>query len=300
MSRGENVPQRRYALVAGAKIWALFGIVLRRFFIKEKHLRFVMASMEYDESFAERLEAVYLGPDVVAQRKDTLKRLAVANGESVLDIGSGPGFLAADLAKATGPMGKVVGVDISKQMVERARARNTNSWVSYEVADAEALPFEDESFDVIVSTQVAEYVPDIDAFCSEVFRVLKSSGRGLILATDWDAVCWHSEDPERMKRVLKAFAPHCADSSLPRTLAARLRRAGLRLEDVSYFPIINVDRYEGCYGAGILPFIKAYIGGQGTMPEAELEGWAAEQSALNNRGEHFFSTGRFSFEVSKP
>ncbi|WP_159454024.1 methyltransferase domain-containing protein [Roseovarius albus] len=256
--------------------------------------------MEYDESFAERLEAVYLGPDVVAQREDTLRRLAVAAGENVLDIGSGPGFLAADLGKASGPTGQVVGVDVSEQMVERARARNTDAWVSYEVADATALPFEDESFDVVVSTQVAEYVPDIKAFCSEVYRVLKRGGRGLILATDWDAVCWHSENPERMKRVLEAFAPHCADSRLPRTLAARLRQAGLQVEDVSYFPIINLDRYEGCYSAMIVPFFTAYIGGQGTVPQEELEDWAAEQVALNDRGEHFFSSGRFSFEVSKP
>ncbi len=151
--------------------------------------------MEYDEAAAERLEAVYLGPDVVAQRQDTLRCLSIVDGERVLDIGSGPGFLATALAEATGPSGKVVGVDISKQMVDRAASKSTHPWLSYQVADATKLPFEDDSFDVVVSTQVAEYVPDIEAFCSEVYRVLKPNGRALILATDWDAVCWHSENP---------------------------------------------------------------------------------------------------------
>lgn len=255
--------------------------------------------MEYDEAAAERLEAVYLGPDVVAQRQDTLKRLSVAGGEAVLDIGSGPGFLAAALAEATGPSGKVVGVDISPQMVARAAFRTKQPWLSYQVADATELPFEAESFDVVVSTQVAEYVPDIDAFCAEVYRVLKPNGRALILATDWDAVCWHSENPERMDRVLRAFSPHCADSRLPRTLASRLRKSGLIVDDVTYFPIVNVDRYEGCYGAMVVPFIKAYVSSQNSIPSEELELWSDEQAELDERGEHFFSTGRFSFSVSK-
>jgi arsenite methyltransferase len=258
-----------------------------------------MPSMHYDEAAAERLEALYLGPDVVAQRRDTVQRLAIQKGETVLDVGSGPGYLASAIAEMTGPSGKVIGVDISPQMVRRAASRSIYAWLSYEVADATTLPFSDDSVDVVVSTQVAEYVADANAFCSEVFRVLKRNGRGLVLATDWDAVCWHSENSHRMDRVLKAFASHCADSTLPRTLAARLRRAGLRVDGVSYFPILNLDRYDGCYGKMVVPFISAYVLGQGTVPEAELLEWAEEQTILNERGEHFFSIGRFSFAVTK-
>ena len=47
-----------------------------------------------------------------------------------------------------------------------------------------------------------------------------------------------------MEKVLKAFAPQCADSKLPGTLAARLRKAGLTVDNVSYFFIVNVDRYD--------------------------------------------------------
>ena len=240
-----------------------------------------MSGMEYDEAAVERLEAVYLGPDVVAQREDTLRRLSISKGEKVLDIGSGPGFLATAMAEATGPSGDVVGVDISQQMVDRAVSQSPHSWLSYDVADATALPFKDNNFDVVASTQVAEYVPDIDAFCSEVFRVLKPKGRGLILATDWDAVCWHSEDPHRMDRILKAFAPHCANSRLPRTLAMKLRTSGLQLDDVSYFSIVNVDRYHGCYGELIVPLIISYVESQETVSNAELAQWAEEQSKVN-------------------
>lgn len=256
--------------------------------------------MEYDDAAAERLEAVYLGPDIISQREDTLQRIAVQKGEHVLDIGSGPGFLTAEIATQTGSNGKVVGVDISQQMVERASQRNKCEWLSYQCADATVLPFEDDYFDVVVSTQVAEYVPDLEAFLCEAQRVLKPGGRGLILATDWEGVCWHSEHPDRMEKVLKAFAPHCADSKLPRTLAARLRKAGLVVDDVTYFSIVNLDRYEGCYGGGLVPFIVAYVKEQNTVPEQELQAWAKEQATLDAGGEHFFSTGRFSFSIRKP
>ncbi len=256
--------------------------------------------MTYDAAAAERLDKVYLGSDVAAQRQDTIKRLAVAAGEHVLDVGCGPGYLAPSLADATGPKGRVVGVDLSPEMIARATSKPAPAWLSYQVADAADLPFDDASFDVVVSTQVAEYVSDIEAFCAEVHRVLRPGGRVLILATDWDAVCWHSEDPDRMDRVMAAFAPHCARSRLPRTLGQRLRSCGLHLEDVGYFPIVNVDRYDGCYSAGIVPFIQAYVSGQGTIPDAELEAWAQEQVALDARGAHFFATGRFSFLVTKP
>lgn len=257
-------------------------------------------AMDYDEAAAERLEAVYLGPDIVSQRDDTLRRISVQKGERVLDIGSGPGFLAARMAEQTGPQGEVIGVDISEHMVERANQRIEHDWLTYRCADAATLPFAENCFDVVVSTQVAEYVPDIATFCSEVFRVLKPGGRALILATDWQGVCWHSEYPDRMDRVLEAFASHCADSKLPRTLGARLRKAGLVVNAVSYFSIVNFDRYNGCYGEMIVPFIVAYVKGQKTVPDDELQAWADEQALLNARGEHFFSSGRFSFSVSKP
>jgi ubiquinone/menaquinone biosynthesis C-methylase UbiE len=259
-----------------------------------------MSVMEYDEAAAKRLDAIYMGPDIVAQRADTLKKLNIQSGETVLDIGCGPGYLAEELAKATGPKGTVFGVDLSEPLINTAIAKNDKDWLRYEHADATDLPCEDASFDVVVSTQVAEYVPDIEKFCSEVYRVLKPGGRALILATDWDAVSWYSRNPERMDRVMRAFAPHCADSRLPRTLRTRLANADLKLDGVSYFPILNIDRYEGCYGEGIVPFIVAYVKDHSDISEEELQAWVAEQDQLDVEGAHFFSTGRFSFCVTKP
>ena len=193
----------------------------------------------------------------------------------------------------------MLGVDLSEQMVARAGNRNERDWLSYVAADATDLPCEDNSYDVVVSTQVAEYVADIEGFCAEVMRVMKPGGRGLIIATDWNAISWHSTDPDRMQRVMQAFAPHCADSSLPRTLGKRLTDAGLRLDDVSYYAIINRKLEEGNYISGMIPFVHAYVSAQGTMPGDQLDAWQAEQVALDREGGFFFATGRFIFTITK-
>lgn len=259
-----------------------------------------MASMEYDEAAAERLEAVYRGADIVAQREHTLALLSLRRGESVLDIGSGPGFLCTQIGRAVGPSGKVRGIDISPVMIERSERRNPEPWISFERADATDLPEADASYDVVVSTQVAEYVPRVERFCAEAFRVLKPGGRAVILATDWLTVAWHSEDRERMASVLAAFVPHCAHAALPRTLGPHLRRAGLDLQRVSVYPILNTRWDDSSYSCQFIDFIVSYVRGQGTLPDAVLEEWATEQGSLADRDEYYFLSNRVFFEATKP
>lgn len=259
-----------------------------------------MAGMNFDDATAERLEAMYLDPDVAAQRKDTLRRLALKPGEHVLDLGSGPGFLSQAMAEAVGPSGRIHGIDISPVMIARANRRNSHAWLSFAEGDATALPEPDQIYDVVVSTQVAEYVPDMSRFCSEAFRVLKPGGRGLVMATDWDAVVWHSDDPSRMKRVLDAYRPHCADSRLPRTFAPRLREAGFTVTRVSAIPIINLDWDEGCYSRLNINFIAGYLRSQEALPESEIQAWEAELQELVAQGRYFFSLIRTIFEITRP
>jgi arsenite methyltransferase len=148
--------------------------------------------LEFDEENARRLEAVYTTPDIVEQRRVIRAALSLQPGERVLDIGSGPGFLAAEMAAEVGPAGRVHGVDPSESMLAGARRRDVP--VEYGIGDALALPFPDEHVDVAVCTQVYEYVEDIAAALAEARRVLRTGGRLLVLDTDWDSIVWHSGD----------------------------------------------------------------------------------------------------------
>lgn len=107
----------------------------------------------------------------------------VHKGETVLDIGCGGGVDTFIAAMMVGPMGKAVGIDTVPEMLKRAEKNlqhMTLANVTFQEASAEAQPFPNESFDVIISNGVFNLVPDKSKAIGEVFRVLKPKGRLMI------------------------------------------------------------------------------------------------------------------------
>ena len=105
---------------------------------------------------------------------------ALEPGELVLDVGSGAGTDSLVAAQMVAPDGRVTGIDMTPQMLAKARRAAEEMGlenVEFIEAEAEQLPFPDESFDVIVSNGVIDLVPDKDAVFSEFRRVLRPGGR---------------------------------------------------------------------------------------------------------------------------
>lgn len=120
-----------------------------------------------------------------AYRKDVLDLAGVATGHHVLDVGCGTGTQAIEAMRRTGPDGSVVGVDVSSKMLAAARrkARRHGLSVMFQRADAAALPFDDDRFDVITLTTVLHMVPrSRHRLClREASRVLRRGGRLLLI-----------------------------------------------------------------------------------------------------------------------
>lgn len=107
----------------------------------------------------------------------------VNKGEAVLDIGCGAGVDTLVAAIMAGPEGRVTGVDLIPEMLNRAKTnlkKTSLKNVTFQEGSAEQLPFPDETFDVIISNGVFNLIPDKEKALREVFRVLKSSGRFLL------------------------------------------------------------------------------------------------------------------------
>jgi arsenite methyltransferase len=101
-------------------------------------------------------------------------------GEQVLDLGSGAGTDSLVAAQMIGPTGRVVGIDMTPEMVATARAGAKAmgaSNVEFLEGEAERLPFPDASFDVVTSNGVIDLIPDKEAVFAELFRVLRPGGR---------------------------------------------------------------------------------------------------------------------------
>jgi arsenite methyltransferase len=101
-------------------------------------------------------------------------------GERVLDLGSGAGTDSLVASFMVGPGGSVTGIDMTPEMIEKARAGATAagaSNVTFVEGEVEQLPFGDASFDVVISNGVIDLIPDKDAVFGEIHRVLAPGGR---------------------------------------------------------------------------------------------------------------------------
>lgn len=262
------------------------------------------AMLRFDEEAARRTEAIYSTPDVVGQRRWTRETLALRPAEKILDVGVGPGFLAAEMAREVGPSGRISGIDISEPMLAMARERCSKpgapATVDFQLADATKLPFPDGSFDAVVSTQVYEYVPDVDAALGEARRVLRTGGRLLVVDTDWDSLVWHGADPALAARVLKAWEEHLAHAHLPRTLMDRLRRHGFVPQKQDTYVVLNPAFDENTYSYGLIGLVKNFVAGRQGVTRQHAEAWAEQLREAGDAARYFFSLNRYLFLAVNP
>jgi len=104
----------------------------------------------------------------------------LASGERVLDLGSGAGTDALVAARMVGEHGRVTGIDMTPEMLARARAAASEAGarnVEFVEGEAEQLPFADGQFDVVISNGVIDLIPDKEAVFAELQRVLVPGGR---------------------------------------------------------------------------------------------------------------------------
>ena len=130
----------------------------------------------YDELFVPALFAQW-GPR-------TAEAAAIELGHEVLDVGCGTGVLACAAAERVGTKGRVVGLDPNEQML--AVARRKSAVVTWQLGRAESLPFDDASFDAVVSQFALMFFESKPAAIAEMLRVLRPRGR-LVIAV-WDAL----------------------------------------------------------------------------------------------------------------
>ena len=253
-------------------------------------------TLAFDTATARRIEANYLTPEVVAQRREIMRRLELKPGEQVIDIGAGPCLLTEEMARAVGPAGRVVGIDLSNEMLSMGRARCTGlAWVELGEADAVSLPFPKATFDAAVASQVYEYVGDLARALAEARRVLRPGGRLLVLDTDWDSIVWNTSDRPRTTRMLTAWKEHVIHPHLPRTLARRLKEAGFIVEDIGVFTFVNSEYGEHAVSHGLAALMAAFVPGRQGITEAEVAAWVADLRELGAADNYFFSLNRYLF-----
>jgi arsenite methyltransferase len=133
-----------------------------------------IGSMLYDR-------AQLLARRVMTAFQHPIDWLDIPPGGVALDVGSGPGNVTASLARAAGPDGLALGVDISEPMLARAVRAEAGPQVGFLRADAQRLPFRDQTFDAVVSIAMLQLIPEPAAALAEMVRVLRPGARMAVM-----------------------------------------------------------------------------------------------------------------------
>lgn len=151
-------------------------------------------------------------------------------GETVLDLGSGAGLDCLLAAQRVGPQGRVIGVDMTPEMVERARENARRAGVAnveFRLGEIEELPVEDNSVDIVISNCVINLSPDKARVFGEAYRVLKPGGK-LVVAD----IVLRGELPEPLRDSLEAYTGCLAGAMRRDDYLASIEAAGFESVEV--------------------------------------------------------------------
>ncbi len=206
----------------------------------------------------EELKIVPEGADLGLGCGNPVALASLREGETVMDLGSGAGFDCFLAARKVGEEGKVIGVDMTTEMVEKAR-ENANKGdyknVEFRLGEIENLPVDDDSVDVVISNCVINLSPDKTRVFREAYRVLKSGGR--IMISD---LVTEGELPDEVKKSFDAWACCIAGALEKSQYLDTIRRAGfknVRVVSESTFNIARA-RYQELKGKITSVQLEAY------------------------------------------
>ncbi len=178
----------------------------------------------------EELNAVPEGADLNLGCGNPVALASLKEGETVIDLGSGGGLDCFLAAKKVGPKGKVIGVDMTTEMLDRARAnckkgKYTN--VEFRLGEIENMPVADNTADVIISNCVINLSPNKQRVFEEAYRVLKPNGRLMIS----DMVLL-KDIPEAIAKNVEAYIGCIAGAEKKQDYLEQIKKAGFNKVEI--------------------------------------------------------------------
>jgi ubiquinone/menaquinone biosynthesis C-methylase UbiE len=225
-----------------------------------------------------------------------VRPLELKPGLTVLDVGSGPAHTTLELARRVAPGGKVTGVDINPEFVERARKRAQESRLPAEFVCSAfpPLPFPDASFDRVFCKNVLEYVDAAGPAVADMARVAKKGGMVVVVDSDWEMIVVElgaSEANARSERILTAAKSIALkEPRIGRKLYGFFRAAALK--------DVKVEAFSGADTVGrALPMLRAslarYACDSGRVSADEVDRWLRDIERAIDNGDYLFVLPQF-------
>ena len=198
----------------------------------------ISKSIGYTE---EELEAVPEGANLGLGCGNPVALASLREGETVLDLGSGAGFDCFLAAGKVGENGRVIGVDMTPEMIEKARenaSKGNYGNVEFRLGEIENLPVADNSVDIVISNCVINLAPDKRRVFAEAFRVLKPGGRLMI-----SDIVLLKELPDFIKKSIEAYIGCLSGAIMRDEYIGTIKAAGFQevsIIDETSFPIEGI------------------------------------------------------------
>ena len=186
----------------------------------------------------EELKAVPEGANLGLGCGNPVALASLKEGETVLDLGAGAGFDCFLAASRVGGGGRVIGVDMTPEMVEKARGnavKGNYTNVEFRLGEIEHLPAADHSVDAVISNCVINLSPEKKKVFAEAYRVLKPGGR--LMVSD---IVLLKELPDVVKKSIEAYVGCVSGAALKDEYLRTIKAAGfqdVRIVDETSFPV---------------------------------------------------------------
>ncbi len=213
--------------------------------------------------------------------------LRVGPGASVLDVGCGPGDMVLGFARVTGPGGRAVGIDASTVMLDAARRRAAaaGGTAEFDVGDAQALAFPDDTFDACRSERTFQWLSDPERALAEMIRVTRPGGTVVVIDSDWETFAFEHPDRVVTRKIVDFIGRSRGDQmTVGRRLRGLFRRAGLH--DVRVAARVALltqwDPDVDPSPPGLMPLgeFTAMLAGVGVLTDDEARSWVAQAMQL--------------------
>ena len=161
-------------------------------------------------------------------KREMIKRLQIKSNSKVLDLGSGLGFDVERLSKIVAPSGEVIGVDISKTMIDDAKLRtssNSNN-IKFYVGDIHKLEFPDDSIDACRCDRTLQHIENPSSVISKVYRVLRQGGWMVSAEPDWGTYIISGNEKDITCKIAETFAQGFNNPWIGRQLYYLYKKAG--------------------------------------------------------------------------
>ena len=199
----------------------------------------------------------------------------VSDGHVVADYGCGPGALSIELARRVGSHGKVIGLDINPEFLEKTRsfaqAEGLADRVETKLVEGDRIPLPNQSVDRVLCKNVLEYVPDPQTTISEFYRVLRPGGIAHVSDSDWGAVVFEPAG-ERFARVMSAASVAFRTPLIGRRLYGMFRHAGFT--DIRVQVLASTDTTGAL--VSVLRNMATYARTSGQIDEAEVDAFVED------------------------